>query len=287
MSAPGSLAARLRSETKSLHSEVERAGMMPQMLSGRLDRLTYCHLLRNFHAIYQALEAALNRHRGLAPVAAVWFAGLARMPALERDLLDLYGDRWLQELPVAEAGERYVRRLAELDQRDPLLYARWIQAAVFSAHMRLHGIGAREPWSYGEAVEKIAMDALDLRYRLLPYLQHAIAQSAATGLPVQRAMVLACPQDRAAWAFEDQFFFGDDLLVAPCLRPDGLVTVYLPAGEWVRFPGREPFAGGRCHALTLAATELAVFARRHSRIPLGPAAAPLQRQVETESTWIA
>ena len=173
------------------------------------------------------------------------------------------------------------------DQRDPLLYARWIQAAVFSAHMRLHGIGAREPWSYGEAVEKIAMDALDLRYRLLPYLQHAIAQSAATGLPVQRAMVLACPQDRAAWAFEDQFFFGDDLLVAPCLRPDGLVTVYLPAGEWVRFPGREPFAGGRCHALTLAATELAVFARRHSRIPLGPAAAPLQRQVETESTWIA
>ena len=173
------------------------------------------------------------------------------------------------------------------DQRDPLLYARWIQAAVFSAHMRLHGIGAREPWSYGEAVDKIAMAALDLRYRLLPYLQNAIAQSAATGLPVQRAMVLACPDDRAAWAFEDQFFFGDDLLVAPCLRPDGIVTVYLPAGEWVRFPGREPFAGGRCHTLTLAAAEMAVFARRHSRIPLGPAAAPLRGPVLVDSTWIA
>jgi alpha-D-xyloside xylohydrolase len=173
------------------------------------------------------------------------------------------------------------------DQRDPLLYARWIQAAVFSAHMRLHGIGAREPWSYGEAVEKIAMAALDLRYRLLPYLQQALEQSATTGLPVQRAMVLACPEDRAAWAFEDQFFFGDDLLVAPCLRPDGAVTVYLPAGEWVRFPDRQPLAGGRCHSLTLAATEMAVFARRHSRIPLGPAAGPLQRPVEIESTWVA
>lgn len=173
------------------------------------------------------------------------------------------------------------------DQRDPLLYARWIQAAVFSAHMRLHGIGAREPWSYGDAVEKIAMAALDLRYRLLPYLQNAIGQSAATGLPVQRAMVLACPDDRAAWAFEDQFFFGDDLLVAPCLRPDGVVTVYLPAGEWVRFPAREPFAGGCCHTLTLAATEMAVFARRHSRIPLGPAAAPLRGPVQIDSTWIA
>ena len=35
------------------------------------------------------------------------------------------------------------------DQRDPVLYVRWAQASVFSAHMRLHGIGAREPWSYG------------------------------------------------------------------------------------------------------------------------------------------
>jgi alpha-D-xyloside xylohydrolase len=173
------------------------------------------------------------------------------------------------------------------DQRDPLLYTRWLQAAVFSAHLRLHGIGAREPWSYGEDAEQVAMAALDLRYRLLPYLQVAIAQAAATGLPVQRAMVLACPQDRAAWAFEDQFFFGDGLLVAPCLRPDGVVTVYLPAGDWVRFPGREAFAGGRCHTLVLAPSETAVFALRHTRIPLGPAAAPLRGPVEADTTWIA
>ncbi len=173
------------------------------------------------------------------------------------------------------------------DSRDALLYTRWLQAAVFSAHLRLHGIGAREPWSYGEAAEPIAMAALDLRYRLLPYLQAAIEQSAATGLPVQRAMVLACPEDRASWAFEDQFFFGDDLLVAPCLRADGMVTVYLPAGEWVRFPERQPHAGGRCHTLRLGAAELAVFARRNSRIPLGPAAAPLRQHVEVQTIWVA
>ena len=34
------------------------------------------------------------------------------------------------------------------DQRDNELYVRWTQAAIFSAHIRLHGIGAREPWSY-------------------------------------------------------------------------------------------------------------------------------------------
>ena len=149
MPASGSLAARLRSETKSLHSEVERAGMMPRMLSGRLDRLTYCRLLRNFHAIYQALEAALDRHRGLPPVAAVWFAGLARTAALERDLLDLHGDRWLQELPVAAAGERYVRRLEELDQGDPLLL-------VAHAYVRYLG-----DLSGGQILRKIVAGALN------------------------------------------------------------------------------------------------------------------------------
>jgi alpha-D-xyloside xylohydrolase len=46
------------------------------------------------------------------------------------------------------------------DQRDPLLYVRWAQASVWSAHMRLHGIGPREPWSYGAEAERAAMAAL-------------------------------------------------------------------------------------------------------------------------------
>jgi alpha-D-xyloside xylohydrolase len=160
------------------------------------------------------------------------------------------------------------------DQRDPLLYVRWAQASVYSAHMRLHGIGPREPWSYGAEAEQAAFAALELRYRLIPYLHDVCEQAAATGLPVQRAMVLAFPQDRAAWAFENQFMCGDDLLVAPCTNPEGTIEVYLPAidGGWVRFPeGGAVHAGGRVHRLTLALHETAVFARAGARIPLGPA----------------
>ena len=157
------------------------------------------------------------------------------------------------------------------DTRDPLLYVRWCQAAVYSAHMRLHGIGAREPWSYGPEAEAAAMEALRLRYRLLPYLHEALRSAALTGLPVQRPMVLAFPQDRAAWAFDDQFMCGPDLLVAPCLNPEGEVEVYLPAGRWHRFPGgHAPLDGGRCHRLSLGLHETAVFARDGARIPLGP-----------------
>lgn len=156
------------------------------------------------------------------------------------------------------------------DERDPVLYVRWAQAAVFSAHMRLHGIGAREPWSYGAEAEAATMAALRLRYRLLPYLQRTMETAHATGLPVQRAMVLSCPNERAAWAFEDQFFFGPDILVAPCLNPAGDVEVYLPQGTWYRFPHGSTLAGSRTHQLHLGLADTAVFVRADTRIPLGP-----------------
>jgi alpha-D-xyloside xylohydrolase len=113
------------------------------------------------------------------------------------------------------------------------------------------------------------MAALRLRSRLRPYLRRAVEQSAATGLPVQRPMVLACPTDRAAWAFEDQFMFGDDLLVAPCLNPEGRVQVYLPRGDWYRFGGTAGMLdGGRVHMLNLRLDETAVFHPADRRVDL-------------------
>jgi alpha-D-xyloside xylohydrolase len=150
------------------------------------------------------------------------------------------------------------------DRRDPELYVRWAQAAVFAAHMRLHGIGPREPWSYGAEAESAVDHALQLRERLLPYIERCLADAHATGLPVQRAMVLACPDEPASWAFENQFFLGADLLVAPCLAPGGAVEVYLPTGDWQRFPDGDSFAGGRSHRLLLGLSEIAAFTRAGS-----------------------
>ncbi|MFK8048402.1 MAG: alpha-xylosidase [Halioglobus sp.] len=174
------------------------------------------------------------------------------------------------------------------DQRDAELYVRWAQAAVFSAHMRLHGIGSREPWSYGEEAEAAVSEALALRYRLLPYLYDAMQTSVDTGLPVQRAMALAFPDERAAWAFEEQYMFGDRLLVAPCLRAGGKVEFFLPSGSWRRFPSGEIFDGSRCYTLELALTEMAVFLRAEDALPLGPAlehTQQLEGRVVIEEHW--
>jgi len=158
------------------------------------------------------------------------------------------------------------------DTRDDDLYVRWAQAAVFSAHYRLHGIGAREPWSYSEKANSAVMAALSLRYRLQRYLQVAMHQACETGMPVQRPMVLAFPNDKAAWGFENQFMFGDDILFAPCFKPSGEVEFYLPEGQWQQFrlDGIESvkLAGGRTHAMTLDLNEIAAFVLLDRRIAL-------------------
>jgi alpha-D-xyloside xylohydrolase len=90
---------------------------------------------------------------------------------------------------------------------------------------------------------------------------------------VQRAMVLACPNERAAWSFEEQFMLGDSLLVAPCLSPGGDVEVYLPASlsaQWKRFPSGQTLSGGCSHKLKLALNEIAVFVPDGHTIPMGP-----------------
>jgi alpha-D-xyloside xylohydrolase len=176
------------------------------------------------------------------------------------------------------------------DTRDAELFVRWSQAAVFSAHMRLHGIGQREPWSYGEQAEQAVNQALQLRYQLLPYIEATMQQASATGLPLMRAMVLAFPEDRLSWQFEQQFMFGDSMLVVPCTKAGGKLEFYLPAGQWLRFPDQQLFAGGKMHSLVLNWQELAVFVPQGHSIPLGPCVEhteQLDENVQLVSQWPA
>jgi len=180
------------------------------------------------------------------------------------------------------------------DTRNDALYVRWAQAAIFSAHYRLHGIGAREPWSYSKEAEQAVMQALQLRYRLQAYLHKTMQQAHSDSLPVQRAMVLAFPNEKQAWAFENQFMFGDDLLVVPCFNPQGTVEYYLPKGEWVRFDisqqTPETLEGSTVYCDTLELDEIAVFAKVGTRIPLNNAVEhtdQLGKKIKVTDTWIA
>lgn len=155
-------------------------------------------------------------------------------------------------------------------QPDAELYLRWTANAIFSSHFRYHGIGAREPWAFGEEAEKVARKLLEFRYRLIPYIAGAAEQAARTGLPLMRAMPLAFPHDRAARGFELQYLFGDALLVAPITRAGGTVEVWFPAGEaWHDLATGERIAGGQSRVIARAIDDLPAWGREGHVLCLG------------------
>jgi len=147
------------------------------------------------------------------------------------------------------------------DQRDPDLYIRWTQLAVFASHMRFHGIGQREPWYYGEQAETIVRQFIDLRYRLIPYIKRLLRTAQQTGLPPMRAMVLAYPDDPLAWPWEQQFLFGPDIFVAPVLNPAGQVRYYLPPGEWRNYWTQDVLSGGQVIEEIMPLEQLPLYLR--------------------------
>jgi alpha-D-xyloside xylohydrolase len=129
--------------------------------------------------------------------------------------------------------------------KDRELFVRWTQAGVLSSHTRFHGIGPREPWIFGPEIEHIIKKWIQFRYRLIPYIRHCEKEACRTGLPVMRAMPLAFPDDKASWAFEEQYLLGPSLLVAPITQQGGSVKIYLPHGNWYDLNTGEKFEGGR------------------------------------------
>jgi alpha-D-xyloside xylohydrolase len=154
-------------------------------------------------------------------------------------------------------------------QPTPELYVRWLQAAVFGSHMRLHGIGEREPWAFGADAEAAAKKWLAFRYRLIPYLERAIVQATESGLPVTRAMPLAFPRHPFVRDFETQFMCGDALLVAPIVRSGGEADIALPPGAWYDLNTRRRFPGRQLLRYRAKLDQFPVFGREGHALPLG------------------
>ncbi|HEV6963900.1 TIM-barrel domain-containing protein [Roseateles sp.] len=151
---------------------------------------------------------------------------------------------------------------------------RWFQYATFLPLQRVHGyMTDTEFWRYGDAVEKVARQYLELRYRLLPYLYSLAHEVHAKGAPIMRPLVFDFPDDPQALDQAHSYLFGRALHVAPVVAP-GVSTwpVYLPqsAGGWVDFWTGERRAGGRVHEVASPQERIPLHLRAGSILPLGP-----------------
>ncbi len=170
---------------------------------------------------------------------------------------------------VSQLRHRRLLRRGAAQRRNST--SRWLQATVFCSHIRVHGVGEREPWIFGPEIEAICRKWLAFRYRLIPYLETAIAQATRTGMPVMRAMPLAFPGNALVRDFDTQFMCGDTLLVAPILRDGGDVEIALPPGNWYDLNTRQRFAGRQVIRYRAKLDQFPVFGREGHALPLGRA----------------
>lgn len=115
------------------------------------------------------------------------------------------------------------------DQATPDLYKRWTQFGLLSSHSRYHGSTAyKVPWLYGDEAVDVAREFTELKLQFKPYLLKMMQETHETGIPMMRAMVLEFPDDPTCEDIDTQYMLGDDLLVAPIFREDGVARFYVP-----------------------------------------------------------
>ncbi len=129
------------------------------------------------------------------------------------------------------------------------LLTRWMQLGAFLPWFRNHYDGYnkqfQEPFAYAEPVPTNCRKYVELRYRMMQVQYDAMYRWTQTGMPVARPLFLNDPQDPGVYGhLNDQFYVGDDFLVAPILTqhetasPPSAPTrgIYLPSGsDWYAF----------------------------------------------------
>jgi len=153
-------------------------------------------------------------------------------------------------------------------------FMRWFQYATFLPMQRVHGYQTdTEFWRYGEGVETVARQYLELRYRMLPYIYSMANETSRTGVPLMRPFVFDFPEDSEALDQIHSYMFGRTLHVAPVTEPGAASwPVYLPRSEggWFDLWTGEHREGGRSYDVPVTLNELPLHARAGSILPLGP-----------------
>ncbi|MDA6068857.1 glycoside hydrolase family 31 protein [Flavobacterium sp. AC] len=154
------------------------------------------------------------------------------------------------------------------------LYARWIQLGVFHPFCRTHSSGDhgnQEPWAFDEEVINITRKFVSLRYQLLPYLYTMFWQYIEEGIPMLKPLVYYDQDDTQTHYRNDEFIFGNQILVCPILEPNAVGRrMYIPRGEWYNYWTNEFSTGGREVWVDTKFDEIPLFVKAGAIIPKYP-----------------
>ena len=175
---------------------------------------------------------------------------------------------WSHDVPGFHTLPNFMNSVVRDD-----VYMRWTQFGVFSSHIRYHGTNKREPWHYPN-IAPMVKRWWKLRYKLIPYILRESEKATHSGSTIVQALIFHHPEDNNCWHIDEEYYFGDDFLVAPVMSSDNCRDIYLPEGEWVEFFTGDRFSvsdGGRwLKDIETPLDRMPVFVRKGAVIPVYP-----------------
>ncbi len=175
---------------------------------------------------------------------------------------------WSHDVPGFHTLPNFMNSIVQDD-----VYIRWTQFGVFSSHIRYHGTNKREPWFYPN-IAPLVKRWWNLRYKLIPYILKESRKATESGSTIVQALIFHHPEDNTCWHIDDEYYFGDDFLVAPVMNSDNVRDIYLPEGEWTDFFTGEKYSvegGGKwLKNVEVPLERMPVFVRCGAKIPVYP-----------------
>lgn len=169
------------------------------------------------------------------------------------------------------------------------LYRRSTQMAVFTPVMQWHsepdggqfrelmpggeGNNERSPWNIAlvnrqpEFIDEMRYWHM-LREKLLPYIYESAQIAVKESRPMMRPLIYDFQTDQNVIDLEDEYLFGDELLIAPFLE-ENMTTrkVYLPEGQWYDFFTNKCYEGKQWY-LSDEESRMPVYVKSGASIPM-------------------
>ncbi len=139
------------------------------------------------------------------------------------------GILWSPELRHATSKQDLLRRL---------------QTVVFSVQCLINGWYCEDvPWKEYDCEDEVRTLLVE-REKQTSRLKKAFQRYHETGIPPIRALVMDYTEDAETYEIDDEYLFGEDLLVAPMTADEEVRKVYLPDGMWQDYWTGEPVSSG-------------------------------------------
>lgn len=150
------------------------------------------------------------------------------------------------------------------DNLDDNLYTRWMQYGVFQPIYRPHAqeAVASEPVYRNAETKQLAKQAIELRYKMLPYNYNLAFENNQKGTPLMRPIFFE-EDDEKLMTNATTYLWGKDFLITPILKDSAVSKeMYFPkTANWVNFYTNEVVKGGQTKNVKVEEKSIPTYVR--------------------------